>query len=83
MRAVRPPGVPFQSAAGTKRSEAVPGITMALVSLRPVRGMSIQVVPSVEYCQVPCAAVDVLPVIARPAAGVPVEPPLIVSVPSV
>ena len=83
MRAVRLPGVPFQSPFGRKRSDAVAGITIALVSPSPVRGMSTQVVPSVVYCQVPCAAVDALPVIARPAAGVPVEPPVIVSVPSV
>ena len=83
MRAVSEPGVPFQSGCGTKRSEAVAGITMALVSLSPVCGMSTQVVPSVVYCHVPCAGVDALFVMARPAAGVPVEPSVIVSIPSV
>ena len=83
MRAVSEPGVPFQSGCGTNRSDAVDGITIAFVSPRPVVGMAVQVAPpSVEYCHAPCAAVDALPVIARPAAGVPVEPPAIVSVPS-
>ena len=82
-RTVRPPGVPFHCGSGTKRSEAVDGRISAVVSPRPVRGTSTQVVPSVVYCHVPCAGVDALFVMARPAAGVPVEPSVIVSIPSV
>ena len=59
-------------------------MTIALVSPRPVRGMSTQVVPpSVEYCHVPWSGVAVLPTMAMPVDGVPVDPLGTVSVPSV
>src|SRR5918999_5291745 len=80
MCAVSAPGVPFQSPFAKKRSVALDGMTIALVLLSPVVGMSTHVPPPlVEYCQVPCAAVEALPVMAMPAADVPVEPPGIVS----
>src|SRR5687767_14797513 len=78
--AVSAPGVPFQSPFARKRSAALDGITMALLLLSPLVGMSTQVEPPlVEYCQVPCAAVEALAVMAMPAADVPVEPLGIVS----
>ncbi|MDZ7708516.1 MAG: hypothetical protein U5J97_11620 [Trueperaceae bacterium] len=52
------PGVPWKSAAGTKRSSALDGTTSALVTARPDVGTSIQLVPaSLDSSQVPCAAV--------------------------
>ena len=66
-RAVRPPGVPFQSAAGTKRRLAVAGRTSAFVSDRSV-GSRVQVAPSVEYHHWPWPAVAALPTTATPAS---------------
>ena len=78
-RTVRPPGVPFHCGSGTKRSDAVDGRINAVVSPRPVRGTSTQVVPSVVYCQLPCAAVAAFAVMAIPASVFADEPPDTVS----
>ena len=74
-RALRAPGVPFQSALGTKRSQYEAGSTSAAASDRPEVGTSVQPVdPSAEYCQAPWPAEEALPTMATPASAVAAEP---------
>ena len=69
-RAVRLPGVPFQSVAGTKRSQYDVGSTSAAVSDSPAVGTAAQVDPSAEYCQAPSVAVAAAWTMATPASAV-------------
>src|SRR3954447_24416573 len=72
--------VPFQFAAGRKRTEVVAAKTSALLSETVVE-MSVQLAP-LNHCQVPSVAVAALAEIAMPAKPLAVEPPETVSVAS-
>ena len=64
-RRLRLPGVPWKSAAGTKRKRSLVASSSAL--LVATAGRSIQALPSEDHCQRPCAGEERLPVMATPA----------------
>ncbi|MNU03986.1 hypothetical protein D3C72_2482170 [compost metagenome] len=64
--------MPFQLAAGRKRSAVFAASISPLASL--AAPMPAQAVP-VQYCHVPCAAVAALPTTTTPASVLAAEPP--------
>ena len=80
-RVVREPGVPLKLAAGRKRSDVVVARKRAELLERDV-AMEVQLLPSVDHCQVPCAAVAALAVMATPRKLLAEDPPATVSVAS-
>ena len=76
-RATRVPGVPWKSAAGTNRRESAAFSSRAAPAL--TGGRLVQVLPSLEYCQTPCAAIALLVVMAMPAKPFATDPPATLS----
>jgi len=66
--------MPFQSAAGTKRSQWDAGSTSAVNRVRVPVGTAVQLDPSAEYCQAPSVALARFPRMATPDSAVAFGP---------
>jgi hypothetical protein len=78
-RVVSEPGVPLKLAAGQKRIVVFEARKRAVESERELE-MDVQLIPSVDHCQLPCAANAVFVIMAIPARVLALDPPVTVSV---